>query len=203
MVDKDFLLKAYGQCYDAEAGPWNLSKASLYLEYSVRKFFEDNFQIKENMNVCNIGIGAGNWDRYLSYHIGLKGTLTSVDIDPLCCRQLKERLENEHNPNKITIICQDATTIQNMNSMYDLVTMIGSTRLESGLYDDILSSAVNMLKDNGELYYMTLDQTETMNDFVQFAVKKQLILENYVFEYSYGFHLRYWKVIKSQSTVYV
>jgi hypothetical protein len=31
-MDKDFLLKTYGACYNAEAGPWNLSLVNKYLE---------------------------------------------------------------------------------------------------------------------------------------------------------------------------
>lgn len=41
-MDQDFLLRVYGQCYDAEAGPWNLSLENKYLEYMFAKFFEEN-----------------------------------------------------------------------------------------------------------------------------------------------------------------
>ena len=79
-MDQDFLLRVYGQCYDAEAGPWNLSLENKYLEYMFAKFFEENFEVGNNANICNIGIGAGYWDRYLSYQLD-GGTLTSIDID--------------------------------------------------------------------------------------------------------------------------
>ena len=46
-MDKDFLLKTYGQCYGPEAGPWNLSVENKYLEYMFTKFFENNFSINE------------------------------------------------------------------------------------------------------------------------------------------------------------
>ncbi|WIV11529.1 hypothetical protein [Proteiniborus sp. MB09-C3] len=60
-MDKDQLLKIYGSIYGPEAGPWNLSKESIYIEYLFRKFYEDNFRCIKNIKVCNVGIGAGEW----------------------------------------------------------------------------------------------------------------------------------------------
>lgn len=39
-MDKDFLLRTYGQCYGEEGGPFNLSLANKYLEYMFAKFFK-------------------------------------------------------------------------------------------------------------------------------------------------------------------
>lgn len=68
-MDREFLLKTYGQCYDAEAGPWNLSLQNKNLEYVITRFFEENFTVRQGADLCNIGIGAGYWDRYLSYRL--------------------------------------------------------------------------------------------------------------------------------------
>lgn len=81
-IDKDFLLKTYSQMYAPEAGPWNLSVENKYLEYRFAQFFRDHFPVKEGTALCNIGIGAGAWDRFLSYQLRC-GALTSIDIDPL------------------------------------------------------------------------------------------------------------------------
>lgn len=191
-MDKDFLLRTYGQCYGNEAGRWNLSVANKYLEFAMAKYFEDNIYIGENFKICNIGIGAGYWDRYLSYLMPNTGMLTSIDKDELSCRQFRECLVNENNPNNIEILHKDVLQINDRNDYYDIVTMVGSTRIESGLYDDILIKASNFLKPGGKLYYVTFDNAETMNDFVQFSIKHNLVLINHLYEEKYNFHIRYW-----------
>ncbi len=95
-----FLLHAYSQMYGPEAGPWNLSVRNKYLEYRFVDFFEKNFTVDENTNICNIGIGAGEWDLYLSYKLK-GGSLTSIDILESCCKQLEQRLICEGNPNEV------------------------------------------------------------------------------------------------------
>lgn len=61
-MNKDFLLKTYGQCYSVEAGPWNLSIENKYLEYMFAKFFEENFEIQNGrisaISVSGQGIGT-------------------------------------------------------------------------------------------------------------------------------------------------
>ena len=150
-MDRDFLLETYGRCYDAEAGPWNLSLQNKYLEFAITRFFEENFPIPRGAALCNIGIGAGYWDRYLSYRLD-GGTLTSIDIQEICCRQLEECLVNERNPNPVQVICSDVMLLSDLADSFDIVTMVGSARLESGLREDILDKAVSFLKSGGSLY---------------------------------------------------
>lgn len=101
-----FLLQTYSQMYAPEAGPWNLSAENHYLMYRFTDFFEKHFMVAEGTNICNIGIGAGEWDHYLSYKLK-GGTLTSIDRLEICCRQLEERLICEGNPNAVKVICSD------------------------------------------------------------------------------------------------
>ena len=68
-MEQAFLLRAYGACWGPEAGPWNLSVQNKYLEYMFARFFEEHFPLPEYVRICNIGIGAGYWDRYLSYRL--------------------------------------------------------------------------------------------------------------------------------------
>ena len=102
-----FLLRTYSQMYGPEAGPWNVSVENKYLMYRFAEFFEKNFQVRETDDICNIGIGAGEWDEYLSWKLK-KGTLTSIDRLEICCRQLEQRLIAEENPNKVRVIRADA-----------------------------------------------------------------------------------------------
>ena len=195
IMDKDFLLKTYGQCYGEEAGPWNLSVKNKYLQYMFAKFFEENFQIEEGFRICNIGIGAGYWDRYLSYKLS-HGELTSIDIDEICCRQLQEALINEGNPHTIKIINSDVTLIDNLDETFDIVTIVGSTRLESGLYQDFLCKVMRFLKKGGSMYYQSLDENENMDDFIKICEENALKIENYFCDLSYGFKAQYWKITK-------
>lgn len=160
--------------YDSEAGPWNLSVENKYLEYMFAKFFEDNFEVRPDMKVCNIGIGAGYWDRYLSYQIP-EGELTSIDIDEYCCRQLKECLLNEKNPNCINIIHSDVMYVEGQEEAFDIVTMVESSRMESGLFRGILEKAFSMLKRDGVMYYQSLDEEETEEDVLSVCTGKMKV----------------------------
>ncbi|MGN0505447.1 MAG: class I SAM-dependent methyltransferase [Lachnospiraceae bacterium] len=193
-MDKEFLLKTYGLLYDSEAGPWNLSVENKYLEYMFAKFFEENFAVKPDMNVCNIGIGAGYWDRFLSYKLP-SGTLTSIDIDEVCCRQLKECLQNEQNPNTVHIIHSDVMLVEGMDGAFDIVTMVGSARMESRLFCEILEKAFRFLKKGGMMYYQSLDKTENMSDVLA-VCKDTMKVENYLLDETYGFKAQYWKLTK-------
>lgn len=193
-MNKDFLLNVYGQCYDAEAGPWNLSLENKYLEYMLAKFFEENFQVGSGTNICNVGIGAGFWDRYLSYQLQA-GALTSIDIDELACRQLRECLVNERNPNPVRIIHSDVMKVD-LSGQFDIVTMVGSTRRESGLYQDILRKAFSMLAEGGSFYYQSLDDGEGKNAFEILCEEAGLSVERYLLDTAYGFYAQYWKATR-------
>ena len=77
MTDQEKLLKHYGEVSGPEAGPWNLSVENKYLEYRITSWFEENFLTTGTETICNIGIGAGYWDRYLSYRVHEKCLLNS------------------------------------------------------------------------------------------------------------------------------
>ncbi|MBD5161366.1 MAG: methyltransferase domain-containing protein [Oscillibacter sp.] len=194
-MDKDFLLKTYGACYDAEAGPWNLSLENKYLEYMFAKFYEENFPVPQGAKVCNIGIGAGYWDRHLSYRLN-GGTLTSIDIREICCRQLEECLENEHNPNPVRVIHSDVMLLDELTGQFDIVTMVGSARMESGLHEEILAKAVSFLKPGGSLYYQSLDKDETEEWVTAFCSRNAVRTGAYLLDINYGFKAQYWKLEK-------
>ena len=189
-----FLLQTYSQMYSPEAGPWNLSVKNKYLEYRFRDFFETHFSISDNAQICNIGIGAGEWDIYLSYKLP-KGELTSIDIDEICCRQLEQRLICEGNPNKVTTFCADAMTLD-FADKFDIVTMVGSTAIESGDGLKLLAKAISFVKDGGALYYQSLDKKEDCNAVLKTALQHGMLLTAFFEDTSYGFHCHYYKFDK-------
>ncbi len=105
--------------------------------------------------------------------------MTSIDIDEVCCKQLSLGLENEQNPNSVRIICSDVMKVNGIDGKFDIVTMIGSSRLESGLYDEIISKAISLLKPNGRLYYQSLDKQELKAMFEQICEKVGVKIERF------------------------
>lgn len=191
---REFLLQTYASMYGPEAGPWNLSVGNLYLEYRIAEFFEKHFVVSENAHICNIGIGAGEWDRYLSYKLK-QGSLTSVDREEICCRQLEQRLTCEGNPNDVRVICSDAMTLD-MDGRFDLVTMVGSTAMESGMGLSLLQKAFRLAKTGGAVYYQSLDEKEDCSAVIRAAFQHGMCLGVFCEDSAYGFHCHYYRFEK-------
>lgn len=194
-MDKDFLLETYSGGYGPDAGPWNLSLESKYLEYMITKFFEENFTVGEGCDICNIGIGAGIWDRYLSYKLK-NGTLTSIDRLEDCTRALEEGLAYEKNPNRVNVICGDVMLVKGLEEKFDIVTMVGSTRAESGLYSEIILKALSFLKTGGSLYYQTTDRLENAEDFLKLCGENGVFVEKWISDDTHGSKACYFKAVK-------
>ncbi len=186
-----FLLRTYSQMYGPEAGPWNLSVENKYLEYRIAEFFEQHFTVTEHTDICNIGIGAGAWDLYLSYKLK-GGCLTSIDQAEVCCRQLEQRLICEGNPNDVRILCSDAMVLD-LSRQFEIVTMVGSTLLEGGIGLALLEKAMSFVKPGGAIYYQSLDAQENCNAVIQAAYGQGLTLEAIFEDSAYGFHCHYYK----------
>ncbi len=195
-LDKELLLQTYGEEYGPDAGTWNTSAKSKYLEYRITAFFEEYFSVNPADIICNIGIGAGNWDRYLSYRLK-NGTLTSIDIDSECCKIFELKLENEKNPSLIKVINSDVLLLNNLDNRFDIVTMVGSTRLESGLFEKIIIKAIKLVKPGGSLYYQTLDKDEGKDFFEEICKNNSCRIEKYELDTKYGLKAQYFKAVKA------
>mgnify|MGYP000885917729 CR=1 FL=1 len=193
--DKDFLLKSYGEMYNSECGPWNISLTSKWLEYEITKFFEENFNLDNCSKICNIGIGAGFWDRYLSYKMTKDCLLVSIDKDYECCKQLELCLINEENPNKVEIINNDIMGFGNTYK-FDLITIIGSTIVESGIYKEIINKILSMLKEGGSLFYNSLDIKETKEDLLNIIDENRYVVKRYDTIENYGRKIIHAKIIR-------
>ena len=189
-----FLLQTYSQMYAPDAGPWNLSVENKYLEYRFREFFENHFVVSKNAQVCNIGIGAGEWDTYLAYKLP-EGALTSIDMIEVCCLQLKERLICEGNPNEVTAVCADAMTLD-YKEQFDILTMVGTTAVESGNGIALLAKASGFVKYGGAIYYQSLDDKEDPSAVIQTAFRCGLSLAAFAEDHAYGLCCHYYKFDK-------
>ena len=185
------LAAIYGECWSGEAGEWNTSLSNKYLEYMITRFFEENFVIKPDLDILNIGIGAGYWDRYLSFKVP-EGSLTSIDIDGVCADNLKLCLANENNTERVTILCDDAITYR-FDKKFDIITMIGSTVDESGNAEAIIRNAVSFLKEDGALYLqMICDQAKS--DMKTVVDNLGVEIETELMDDSYEIPCRYYKI---------
>jgi len=156
--------------------PWNLSPKNLYLEFATRDYIEREIKRTKGMKVCNIGIGAGEWDDYLGYWLNEYGELTSVDIDPENIFELRQKIEGHPNPAKV--LCEDilATTLPKQS--FDLVTMIGSTLKEIGNYEAGLNATLDLVADGGEFFYMDFKACHEPTDFEDFITKTDFKIIN-------------------------
>ena len=150
--DKDYILEYYGEFYNEECGKWNTSLKSKWYDYKINEYFEEQFRLKEAKNICNIGIGPGHWDRYISYHMSNDCKLICVDIDPDITETFRLCLENEQNKRNIEIVNNDIFKYDPIVK-FDIVTMIVSAVQEIAFYKEIFKKATSMLNDNGELFY--------------------------------------------------
>ncbi len=125
--------------------------------------------------------------------------MTSIDIDGESCRQLKECLVNEKNPNQVYIVHQDIMQVDQFENQFDIVTMVGSTLRETGLYEPVLRKVFSLLKNGGSLFYQTLDKGERKEDLVSLCEKTGIRIDNYLLDTLYGFKAQYWKLTKIPS----
>jgi ubiquinone/menaquinone biosynthesis C-methylase UbiE len=137
-----------------EAGPWNRSPRSLYIEYWTRDFIAKRLEPFDGMRVCNVGIGTGGWDDFLGDWLNDKGRLTSVDIDPDICELFEYRQKREGHLNPSTVVCADILSDSLPAASFDVVTVIGSTVGESEDYDGCLDSCWRLVREGGHMMYM-------------------------------------------------
>lgn len=193
--EKDYILEYYSEFNNEECGKWNTSLKSKWYDYKITEYFEENFALEKALTICNIGIGPGHWDRYLSYHMNVKCRLVSIDIDSDITETFRLCLENEQNNRNIEIINKDIFEY-NPKEKFDIITMIGSTVQEIGFYNEIFKKATSMLNDNGELYYSCVNKEETKEKLFDVLSDSEYIVTNYQKLEKYGLVLIVCKIVK-------
>jgi len=193
--EKDYILEYYGAFYNEECGKWNTSLKSKWYDYKINEYFEDQFKLKEAKNICNIGIGPGHWDRYLSYHMSDDCKLVSVDIDSDITETFRLCLENEQNKRNIEIVNNDIFKY-NPTVKFDIVTMIGSAVQEIGFYKETFKKATSMLSDKGELFYSCVTKEETKEELIDALARTGAIVTDYQRLEKYGLVLIVSKIIR-------
>ena len=193
--EKDYILEYYSEFNNEECGKWNTSLKSKWYDYKITEYFEENFNLKGAKSICNIGIGPGHWDRYLSYHMNEDCRLISIDIDIDITETFRLCLENEQNNRNIEVINKDIFEY-NPKDKFDIVTMVGSTVQEIGYYNEIFKKATSLLNDSGELYYSCVNKKETKEQLIDALKDTGCIISSYHRLEKYGLILIVCRIAK-------
>lgn len=183
--EKDYILEYYSEFNNEECGKWNTSLKSKWYDYKITEYFEKYFNFRLAKSICNIGIGPGHWDRYLSYHMNDECKLISIDIDSDITETFRLCLENEQNNRNIEIINKDLFDYSPVDK-FDIITMIGSTVQEIGLYKETFNKVSSMLTERGEVFYSCVDRNETRENLLIGLKDTELIISDYQRLEKYG-----------------
>lgn len=168
-MDRDELLAFYASYYDALAGPSNLSPEVCYSLYRTRSYFRSilrhHYAGQSSIAVCNVGIGQGDWDLFLSFELGGRGNLTSIEVRQESCDTLTARMEIQGHPYEIVVVNEDVNETSVPPRSFDLLTVIGSTVKESGAYTGTLRSCTRLLRTGGLLLYSDFPKYHDLETF--------------------------------------
>lgn len=148
------LLQYYLELRGPEAGEWNTSPQCIHTELVTRDYIQKSFNVFNGMQVCNVGIGTGDWDDYLGYWLKGNGSLTSIDIDSEICELFEYRQHRERHPNPAKVICKSVFDSSLPQDTFDIVTLIGSAVNEAGDFGKCLDSCFRLVKRGGYLMLM-------------------------------------------------
>ncbi|WP_438494889.1 class I SAM-dependent methyltransferase [Paenibacillus sp. IHBB 3054] len=153
-MNDEKLLQYYMELKGPEAGEWNTSPTCIHTQLVTRDYVKRLFKIFDGIQVCNVGIGTGDWDDYLGYWLKDKGKLTSIDIDDEICGIFQYRQKREGHPNPSTVLCKSIFDLDLPQNAFDIVTLIGSSIDESGEFKKCLDACFSLLKPEGYLMFM-------------------------------------------------
>lgn len=148
------LFNYYLELGGPEAGEWNLSPQCIHTELTTRDYVRKSFTVTDGFQVCNVGIGTGDWDDYLGYWLKGKGNITSIDIDNEICDIFAYRQQREGQPNPSKVLCKSIFDSDLPKGKFDIVTLIGSAINETGDFNKCLNSCFSLLKHGGYLMFM-------------------------------------------------
>jgi SAM-dependent methyltransferase len=129
--------------------PWNVSLEASWLDYELRAWVRPRLPTRWRVRACNVGIGVGLWDDWLGYE--LSAAITSVDVDPEICRTFAVRQRRESHPYPAHIMCGDPCSGVLGLARFDVITIVGSTLVETGDGEAVERAARRALAPGGTL----------------------------------------------------
>jgi SAM-dependent methyltransferase len=99
---------------------------------NTRKLILSKLELKEGMNVADIGAGRGSFTFYVADRIG-EGKIYATDIDPHAVKEMKKNLGERTNVIPVFVKGRRATGIESApNGSLDLILMINSASFTKG-----------------------------------------------------------------------
>ena len=129
---------------------WHHSPERLYQECWMRFVLREQVDPASCPEVCNIGVGMGEFDDFLGYWLLEHGQLTSVDIDEAQVRNLAARQREQGHPNASKVVHADL--MRATLGPFDLVTVAGTTLHETHAPARALQCALAWVKPGGLLF---------------------------------------------------
>ncbi|MDQ8734266.1 class I SAM-dependent methyltransferase [Paenibacillus sp. LHD-38] len=148
------LYNYYLELKSPEAGEWNSSPQCIHTELITRDYIRRTFTVTDGIQVCNIGIGTGDWDDYLGYWLMGKGNITSIDINNEICEIFAYRQQREGHPHPSKVLCKSIFDSDLPKEKFDIVTLLGSAINETGDFKRCLDSCFSLLNTGGYLMFM-------------------------------------------------
>ncbi|WP_052769872.1 bifunctional 2-polyprenyl-6-hydroxyphenol methylase/3-demethylubiquinol 3-O-methyltransferase UbiG [Paenibacillus sp. IHB B 3415] len=182
-MDDDKLLQYYLELNGPDAGEWNSSPTCIHTLLATRDYVKKKFDVFDEIQVCNIGIGTGDWDDYLGYWLKGRGSLTSIDIDESICGIFEYRQQREQHPNPSKVLCKSIFDSDLPQEAFDIVTLIGSAINETGDFKKCLDSCFHLIKPGGHLMFMAglkYTPSEMLEEYISHT--KYQIMQNDLYE---------------------
>nr|WP_144923976.1 class I SAM-dependent methyltransferase [Paenibacillus bovis] len=179
------LFQFYLDLKSPEAGAWNTSPQCLNTELVTRDYIRKYFEVTEGIEVCNVGVGTGDWDDYLGYWLKDRGNLTSIEIDAEICELFAYRQVREGHPNPSTVVCKSIFDTDLPKDKFDIVTLIGSAVNEIGEFKKCLDACFSLLKQGGHLMFMAhlrYSPLEMIEEYIRntnYIMEKQDIFDDF------------------------
>lgn len=170
------LLQYYLELKSPEAGVWNTSPQCIHTELVTRDYMRRNFTLTKGIQVCNVGIGTGDWDDYLGYWLKDIGSLTSIEIDKEICEIFTYRQARERHPNPSQVICKSIFDSELPKESFDIVTLIGSAINEIGEFKMCMDACFNLLKPGGNLMFMAHLKSSPSKMIMEYLKNRKYVL---------------------------
>ncbi|MEL6343559.1 MAG: methyltransferase domain-containing protein [Myxococcota bacterium] len=134
-----------------EAQRWNLSPERLYLDFWTRFFLRNHLTPDHLNHICNVGVGAGEFDDWLGYWNHGRARLSGIDVEPSIIHMLTERQRIERHLYPTEGVVGGLFQIDHLKDI-DLITAVGSTLHETANQEEALTALQRWLKPGGLLY---------------------------------------------------